>query len=147
MDSSVDNNFVWLDEYKIGHDTVDKQHQYLFELAKRIVNPDNDQQATHLNVEALYEYTHSHFRDEELLMEQSHYPDYEPHKKAHKKLIAQLNAVSGGILTDETPRAVVVKFMKDWLLIHILDEDMRFGDFLRTISKTEQDAVSSDDET
>ncbi len=134
MDSSANNNFVWLDEYKIGHDTVDAQHQYLFELANRIIDPNNDQQTTHLNVEALYEYTHSHFRDEELLMEQYNYPDYELHKKAHKRLIAELNAVSGGILTDETPRADVVKFMSDWLLIHILDEDMSFGNFLRKIA-------------
>ena len=132
MDSSVDNNFVWLDEYQTGQDTVDQQHQYLFELANSIVNPYNDQQTTHLNVQALYEYTQTHFRDEELLMEQYEYPDCERHKKIHKQLIAKLNAVGSGILTDETPRSVVINFMKDWVLTHILSEDMRFSHFLKS---------------
>ncbi len=132
MDNAMTtDNFIWLDEYKIGHDIVDEQHQYLFELANRIIDPYNDQQTTHLNFSALYEYTHKHFKDEELLMKQYNYPDYEHHKKKHESLIARLDEISVGILTDEIPKNDVIKFMKDWVLTHILDEDMSFGHFLR----------------
>ncbi|MEI7840421.1 MAG: bacteriohemerythrin [Methylococcaceae bacterium] len=149
MDSFADNNFFWLDKYAIGQDTIDKQHQYLFELANIIVDPYNDPQTTYLNIQALYEYTQTHFRDEELLMEQCDYPDYENHKKAHRQLIAKLNTVGNGILTDEAPRTVVIHFMKDWILTHILSEDMRFGNFLRTSAsftdslQTQQDSAST----
>ena len=67
MGTSIKNNFVWLNEYNIGHDTVDQQHQYLFNLANLIVNPYNDQQKTYHNVVALYQYVREHFRNEELL--------------------------------------------------------------------------------
>ena len=131
MDSFANDNFIWLDEYKIVHDTVDTQHQYLFELANRIVDPYNDQQTTYLNVVALYDYTHKHISDEESLMKQYNYPDYALHEKAHKRLISELDDVRAGILNDETKRDDVIKFMRDWVLTHILDEDMRFGNFLR----------------
>jgi len=38
------NKFIWLDEYKIGDEIIDQQHEYLFDLANQIVDPDNDAQ-------------------------------------------------------------------------------------------------------
>ena len=121
---------MWLYEYNIGHDTVDQQHQYLFYLANRIVNPYNDQQTTHHNVVALYQYVREHFRDEELLMKQCLYPGYEIHVKQHDSLTRRLDKISCGILTDETSTEEVCQFMNNWLLVHILGEDMQFGNFL-----------------
>jgi len=74
-------SFIWLDEYKIGDDTIDQQHQYLFDLANQIVDPFNDAQKTHLNVLSLYHYFREHFKAEESLMQQHHYSAYAEHVK------------------------------------------------------------------
>lgn len=125
------SNFTWLDEYKIGHDVIDQQHQYLFDLANRIVAPYNDQQKTHQNVLTLYHYVREHFRDEEALMKQYNFPGYAEQVKEHELLEKRLHVISSGILTGEIKGEDVMKFMRSWLLDHILGKDMLLGEFFR----------------
>ncbi|MGY6275432.1 bacteriohemerythrin [Methylomonas sp. MgM2] len=130
------NNFIWLDEYKIGHHIIDQQHQYLFDLANQIVAPYNDQQKTHQNVLSLYHYVREHFREEEALMKQYDYPGYEDQVNEHNLLERRLHEISAGILTGEIKPEDVMKFMRNWLLDHILGKDTQLGDFLRTSPRT-----------
>ena len=67
-------------------------------------------------------------------MKQYHYPGYEIHVKQHDTLTRRLDEISDGILTDETSTEEVIQFMNDWLLKHILGEDMKFGNFLSTLN-------------
>ncbi len=131
-----DEGFNWLDEYKIGDSLIDQQHEHLFELANRIISPYNDQQTTYLNSMALYDYVGKHFAAEESLMQKYDYPEYEAHKELHKSLAKKLDSISEGILNDETTKEDVTKFMKKWVLVHILNEDMRFGSFLKSAKNT-----------
>jgi hemerythrin len=124
-------NFIWLDEYKIGNDIIDEQHKYLFDLANRIVAPYNDQQKTHQNVMSLYHYVREHFRDEEALMQQYDYPGYEEQVKEHEQLEKKLHEISAGILRGDIKKDDVMKFMRNWLLDHILGKDMLLGEFFR----------------
>ena len=126
------STFIWLDEYKIGDDLIDQQHQYLFDLANQIVAPYNDQQKTHQNVLTLHHYVREHFREEESLMKEYEYPGYEEQVKEHNLLANRLHEVSSGILTGEIKREEVIEFMRNWLLDHILGKDMLLGEFLRT---------------
>lgn len=127
----MNTNFKWLDEYKIGNDTIDQQHQYLFDLANEIVHPNNDQQKTHHNVLALYHYVREHFKAEEALMKLYNYSDYEEHVKEHDLLSKRLNEISSGIIRGAIGPNDVMKFMRNWLLNHILGRDILLGDFLR----------------
>ena len=124
------NKFIWLDEYKIGDDTIDQQHEYLFELANQIVDPDNDAQKTHLNVLALYHYFREHFKDEESLMKQNNYSDYAEHVKKHEELTKKLREINDGIVTGEISLQDVKEFMQNWVHGHILGEDLILGKFL-----------------
>jgi hemerythrin len=125
------SSFTWLDAYKIGDDTIDRQHQYLFDLANQIVDPFNDAQKTHLNVLALYHYFREHFKDEESLMKQYDYAGYEEHVKKHEELTQKLTEISTGILSGEIGPDDVIVFMNSWVCEHILGEDLLLGDFLR----------------
>lgn len=124
-------NFIWLDEYKIGNDIIDQEHQYLFDLANQIVAPYNDQQKTHQNVLTLYHYVREHFSHEEALMKQHDYPGYEDQVKEHELLAKRLDEISAGILRGEIKPDDVMKFMRNWLLDHILGKDMLLGEFFR----------------
>lgn len=126
----MNNNFTWRDEYQIGNDTIDQQHQYLFDLANQIVDPKNDQQRTYHNVLALYHYVREHFKNEEDLMAQCNYAGYEEQVKEHDLLAKRLAEISSGINSGETCPDDVMGFMRNWLLDHILGKDILLGDFL-----------------
>ena len=125
------NSFIWLEDYKIGDDTIDQQHQYLFDLANQIVDPFNDAQKTHHNVLALYHYVREHFKAEESLMKQCNYPGYQEHVKEHGVLTQRLREISTGIIRGQIGPDVVMGFMRSWLLEHILGKDILFGNYLR----------------
>jgi hemerythrin len=125
------SSFKWLDDYKIGNDTIDQQHQYLFDLANQIVDPYNDVQKTHHNVIALYHYVHEHFIDEESLMRQCNFPGYEEHVKEHQALTQRLREISTGIIRGAISKDSIMSFMCSWVLEHILEKDKMLGEFLR----------------
>lgn len=126
-------SFRWLNEYNVGYDAIDRQHQYLFDLANQIVDPNNDQQKTHLNVMSLNHYVKEHFKDEEALMKKYNFPGYEEQVKEHDLLTKRLAEISPGIITGDVRQEEVVKFMRNWLLHHIIGKDVPLGDFLREV--------------
>jgi len=126
-------SFKWLDEYSVGYDVIDRQHQYLFALANQIVDPNNDQQKTHHNVMSLNHYVREHFKDEEALMKKYNFPGYEEQVKEHDLLAKRLAEISPGIITGEVRQDEVINFMRNWLLHHIIGKDVPLGDFLRKI--------------
>jgi len=123
------SEFVWKSDYEIGHAMVDKQHQYLFDLANSIVEAKSKGEITK-NVMLLYKYVREHFRDEERLMKDIEYPDYQTHKQIHNQLLDKLNEISekvaqGSLVDDE-----IKHFMQEWLLKHILIKDGALGKYL-----------------
>ena len=113
---------------------IDKQHEDLFDLANQIVDPNNDLQKTHQNVLALYYYVREHFKDEEALMKQCKYPDYKEHIKEHALLTKRLAEVSSSIITGEIKPAEIMKFMRNWLLGHVVGKDVLIADFVHQIN-------------
>jgi len=137
------SSFTWLEEYKIGDETIDQQHQYLFDLANQIVDPDNDQQKTHMTVLALYHYVREHFKDEEAFMVKLNYPGYEEHVKEHEDLRQKLTEIGTGILSGDISSEQVMEFMRSWLLEHILGKDVPLGEFLRQKNKEKATTAES----
>ena len=122
--------FIWLNEYEIGNETVDQQHRYLFDLANQIVDPTNDAQKTHLNVLSLHHYVREHFAYEEALMRQCTFPGYERHIKEHAELIRKLNEIGTGIISGDIGPLYIQEFMQNWLLEHILKQDTQIASAL-----------------
>ena len=125
------SEFIWLDKYKIGNDTIDQQHEYLFDLANRIVDPKNAHTIAQ-NIMLLFRYVREHFKTEEDIMKQYHYSDYDLHVNQHEQLIEALTEISKGINSGETGLDDIAGFMHNWLLTHILEKDLQIGDFLHT---------------
>jgi len=82
-------------------------------------------------LDELIQYANYHFRDEEKVMETIGFPrvEFERHKRLHEAFTKEL-----GRLMNE-PLWVVLDFIQNWLLGHILAEDMRIGRFLRDSSR------------
>jgi len=126
------NEFKWSDEYSVGVAEIDAQHKTLFEMLERLREAIHAKHGSAACIEILDElvaYTKVHFTLEESLMRLSHYPDLEAHRKRHRDLVAEVEAMyekihnGGGSISFE-----LLHFLRTWLTRHILNEDLRYAD-------------------
>ena len=120
--------FEWQDEYCTGDITVDEQHQYLFKIANQLLVT----RASRCKpiIMELYKYSRLHFRDEEKIMAEFNYPSLEDHIKLHENFISSLNDLSEQFTESEESRDDLSSFFGNWIINHILNEDLRFANFV-----------------
>jgi hemerythrin-like metal-binding protein len=114
---------ISLDEYKTGHEEIDRQHCFLFELANRIVQAQHKQLEIRLG-NMFFRYLSGYFRSEEGVMLPYHYPGYAAHVLAHKQLLSRLREI---LVSNENGECVAndfIDFMRTQLLVHIVETDM-----------------------
>jgi hemerythrin len=115
--------FKWLDEYSLGIAKIDQQHQYLFKLANEIQysSPSEFSQYT----ERLYQYTKTHFSEEERYYSENKSPLINEHLGLHNKLLNDLILIiDEGVSTHEKFEKLKYFYLK-WLVDHILYQDRR----------------------
>lgn len=125
--------FHWSDEYSIGIDTIDEQHHELVDLINRVHTAIHERRGStvlHEALDALLEYTRSHFELEERLMQDCGYPELEQHQQHHADLIEQAVALraklnAGGVASSFE----LLHVLRVWLIRHICEADRRFGEF------------------
>ncbi len=125
----------WDEGYSIGDEELDGHHKQLIAYIQILqdrdererLGPEQLQQV----VDGLVDYTDYHFRAEEALMREYEYPEYEMHRRAHHAFIRDM-----GVFKDDFVRASpeladrLLDYLTRWLLSHILNLDMHFGDFM-----------------
>lgn len=116
---------IWKPEYLVGDTDIDAQHQQLFETANAIL-ASHDRTHTSKLLFQLFRYTREHFSLEEALMQKRGYMGLKAHRDQHNNLIEKLSTVIAHAgLDDQSFHNEVYGLMKDWLLVHIMDYDMR----------------------
>ena len=131
---------TWSDSYSIKIPTMDNQHKKLV----AIINEFHDHQKQGKSKEImektfndLLDYTKTHFSEEEKFLEQNSYNQLTEHKKIHKDLIAQVTNYLNKFKSGESVVAMEInKFLQDWLINHITQEDMKYSEFIRSKEKT-----------
>ncbi|MFQ5643880.1 MAG: bacteriohemerythrin [Thiogranum sp.] len=124
----------WKDEYNVGIESIDQQHRKLVSLINQLqtaVDYSTGEEFEREALDELVDYTKTHFGFEEGMMEQYDYPDLEPHKAQHRKMIAKVEEVLAEYEQDHD-RAMfqAVTFLKDWLINHINGTDKQYSSFL-----------------
>ena len=124
----------WCDEYSINNPMIDEQHKKLFELAGAVEGI-ADRSVSKRKIKDLltefFHYMRDHFSDEEKYMESINYPELEPHRKIHKEIIKSMVHLIGSIKTTNDLKERLYLISKQWLLEHILFEDMKISEFVR----------------
>lgn len=120
----MNKKLIWLDEYNVGIDAIDQQHQSLFELVNQIADPEADAQVTNMNVLSLYRRLLKNLRDEEEIMKQGRCLDYQEHKSEHNQLVKQLTEIVTVTVGGGGDHRAIVEFMHNSYFVHILDRDM-----------------------
>lgn len=153
MPESDEFFFNWSDEYSVGIPTIDKQHQELVNMLNRLfiaASGREDAGTAGGILNALMDYTRTHFSLEERLLLAAKYPDVERHKLEHQKMIAKLDELTRRFrLEEEQVYPELLGFLRSWLKEHILDSDMRYSETLRqagfSTKAWEQDAKAEFD--
>jgi hemerythrin len=128
--------FPWSDEYSVHLRVIDNDHKELVGMVNAlhdaIANGAKRPEIAHI-IGNLARYVDEHFDREEALMQTYDYPLIVRHKRIHRHLRRVVHAIR--IIFSSRPKDIdpvkLLAFLKDWLLEHILKEDMKYVPFLR----------------
>ncbi len=128
----------WTEQMRTGHPTIDSDHMQLVEiinLVEQAVIERNLVRADQI-IFALLAYVSGHFAREEAIQQQIGFPDCATHKQKHAIMTAFSTHLEGQIRdasTDSRKLACLSQLqdaLGDWLIKHILDEDMKMLPYL-----------------
>jgi len=123
--------FKWDESFSVQLPEIDRQHNILINMINDLnyhVKMKQDISFIHRILQGLIDYTVSHFRYEEELIERHGYEHVLEHKEKHKKLIAQIldlqqKAASG----EEQIVEELLDFLNEWLSNHIKGTDKHYA--------------------
>ncbi|MCW8928651.1 MAG: bacteriohemerythrin [Gammaproteobacteria bacterium] len=125
---------VWKDEYSVGVEEMDNDHKKLLNLINQLqtaVNYYTGKEFEEKALDELVDYTKTHFKKEEKLMEDNDYADFDAHKLQHEKFIGKVNEFIEEYKKDADVTVVkTLEFLKAWLIEHINGTDKEYGKVL-----------------
>ena len=124
----------WRDSYNTGVEAVDLEHRKLVELIEAMhtsVRDKEPKETVEQVINELVEYTQDHFKNEEALMQNEQYPELDGHKVEHRTLIEEVAVFKERLLNNfPDGRQDFYRFLREWLINHILESDKKFGAFV-----------------
>ena len=121
------------EEYLIGNELIDNEHQELFRLigkANTLVREGVDVSRCDEIMDILAElkaYTEFHFSDEEEYMESIHYEGLEAQKRAHTAFVYKVGSIKKEDIEKQPQEYMqsLVEYLLGWLINHILYTDKK----------------------
>ncbi len=129
------NAFAWRDSFNIGHKELDSDHRKFFDLLNDCylssclassgrVDPDL--------IHRIKEYAAMHFSYEEQVMRAIGFPDFAEHEKRHRYFEERIAGLEQADTRDDLRGfESMFSFLLDWFLNHVLEEDMKYGPYVR----------------
>lgn len=119
------------DDYLVGFEPVDEEHRGLAAALNELNNALKRQApkaevARRMN--AFLSLTRAHFAAEELLMQESGFPETAQHSLEHRGLEADAERLAASVINGRESANLLA--IKDWLLDHIQQSDKALGAFL-----------------
>ncbi|MTJ93544.1 MAG: bacteriohemerythrin [Desulfovibrio sp.] len=131
-----DQLISWTDDLSVGVGIIDEQHKGLVDLINELNAAMRQRRSDSVLVgvlERLKQYTVKHFATEEELFDKFGYPDTASHKKAHHDLVEKVLAFEAELRSGRAKVTMeIMRFLKDWLVGHIMGTDKRYGPFLNS---------------
>lgn len=128
--------FYWRNEYCINIRKIDDHHQQMLEKANKLCEAIVSKRETHIleaSINFFIDFVLYHFAEEENLLKEHYYNDYESHRNEHRKLIEDVLKIKEQISNDGIEMNMeVLDLFKDWIINHILTEDRKYGPYLNS---------------
>ncbi len=125
---------AWNDGMATNVGDVDEHHKKLIDLINKIyrgIMLKKGKDVVDEALDELVEYTVFHFGYEESLFEKYGYPETAMHKEKHRKLVGQVTDFVNEFKDGKDVGNELLKFLKDWLMNHILKVDFAYRSFLQ----------------
>lgn len=121
----------WSDDYKIGIQMIDEQHEKLFEIANRAYDVLTNKYLVDKYdkiedvIDELTNYTKYHFKTEEDYMLKIHYKRFLSQKAAHDEIIKKVYELRSEDFDENQDNKFValLEFIVEWISEHILRAD------------------------
>lgn len=121
----------WNSSYSVGVPSIDAQHSVLISLLNDLheaMLTGTAQTRTGPLLRSLVFYAHDHFATEETMMRTAGYPALKEHREQHQVLARRVEHYA---LRHERGESALnlqlLTFLRDWLVTHILEEDMAYA--------------------
>lgn len=127
---------VWSERFSVGVEELDAQHRTLFTLINDLQTGIVFSKGRDAVAEALRrmtDYVHEHFSTEEEYMLQYGFPGLEQHRAKHADFVDETLAFAKRFAEDDDDGLadVILRFLRDWLVNHILHSDRQYARFFR----------------
>ncbi len=113
---------------------MDEQHRKLIDLINtmyRVMRKDEGPEQIDTVLKEMSEYASGHLRDEEALLQENGYTDFDSHLALHKEYLIKMEELREEWDKDKTSGAQnIYTFLRQWWLGHIVEEDQKYGPFL-----------------
>lgn len=124
---------TWNNSMSVKIESIDKQHQKLFDLINDFYANIDKQSNNNLIlklVSGMKNYTIYHFNEEEEYMKLYKYENYEQHKREHQEFINKVIDLEKKIQAGKIIISYeITSFLKDWIKNHIQNTDKKYSDF------------------
>lgn len=127
--------YSFKDEYRTGIESIDLEHQKLFEITDRAyvtlmddLIPDKYDYIVEI-LNELKDYAATHFRHEEEYMMSIRYKKLFSQKASHEEFIEKISSYDLSAI-DENQKEVILeilRYLSDWLVDHIIGSDKLIG--------------------
>ncbi len=123
------DTFRWDDAYSVGVEELDSGHKRILSLGNAVIEASTEwqeQEAVSKLLAALEEESSEHFAQEEALMQQTDFPLLADHHAKHDRLTAEFHLFIQQYKLWQIDSKKLAKFLIDWLVHHIVEEDRKF---------------------
>lgn len=121
---------AWNDTLSVNIKEINEQHKKLIAMINDLnsaMGSGKGKDVMGQILSGLVEYTKTHFKREEELMQKHQYPGYLNHKALHDSLTKQVVDTMNKFQEGKTIETVeVMSFLKDWLVTHIQNTDRKY---------------------
>lgn len=125
--------FKWRKSYETGVSEMDEQHQKLIELINKLylVMRDGESQSSVVDIlQEMDSYAVRHFQDEEKLLQEKGYPEYESHVALHQQYRDKIRELMEASVKEKEQVKETYSFLREWWMDHIVGQDRQYGEFL-----------------
>lgn len=119
----------WKSDWNSGHDEIDRQHKRIIILANQIIRyaiNEKPKEEILSQIEILVQYAAEHFDYKNYIMAKINDSNQQHHEDEHTRLLEKVVQLKALYITGEVrPTAFFVFIMDDFVLGHMIDEDMK----------------------
>lgn len=121
----------WQDEFLTGIKDCDLQHKKIFNMINALydgIRFNIEKETLRSSLETLKKYIEMHFKTEEERLERYGYPEKDAHREEHRRFIENLEKL---LNQEDVNYLNILKFLKNWWIAHLLNQDRKYGWYLK----------------